>query len=398
MSGRAHRSVLLAFAAACNGGTPAPAEPSPSPESIALAHQLGAKPEVATTPSTAVARERAGKPEVARTSALPANERLLQVAAGNYSACARGESGKLLCWGRCGVACDGARREGGGAIATVAGIDDAVDVAVGDSFACAARRSGAVACWGSNFYGAVGIAEDRDVATPTDVVGIAGVIEVEATQTMSCALTRGGEVFVWGGVADASPPPEPATRSPRRVEGLGVAKRLVADPFSCCSQDDGGRWQCFDAGMVASAPSDARVHRSCGCSLDAAKTLRCEMHERPGPPTADGNSPPTPLTPCSIDAVDEVEAFALADGAGYAVRRDGGVWAWGELPGTYVRAALHRVAGLEGVRSIAAGALGAIFAVDGEGRLWGWGWSAEQGIGPRDELVAAPRQLWPAAP
>ncbi|MFO0634063.1 MAG: hypothetical protein U0168_14550 [Nannocystaceae bacterium] len=71
-----------------------------------------------------------------------------------------------------------------------------------------------------------------------------------------------------------------------------MAKRLVADPFSCCSQDDGGRWRCFDAGMVASAPSDARVHRSCGCSLDAAKTLRCGIR-RPGPPTADGNSPPT---------------------------------------------------------------------------------------------------------
>lgn len=344
--------------------------------------------------SACTGQERA-RDEAERTS-RPAATQAVQVAAGNYNACARFDDGTVSCWGRCGMGCALRSQEASTGLQAITDVSGAVDVTVGDSFACAAQVDGRVKCWGSNFYGSLGAVGIDWVAAPLTVEGLADVVEVEASQTGTCARTRGGEVLVWGGVPDSSPPPSESTRRPQVVKEMAGATALSSDPWGCCAALAGGGFACVQAGQTTATPRPTRSG-GCGCGLDAVGVLGCEMRSLPGPPTADGVHPESPLLPCSITALDGVRDFAIAGDAGYAIRRDGELWRWGGVDQWGSYSALARMDALPKVRSIATGARGAVLAVDDAGVLWGWGWSYEHGITATDGWVEAPVRIWPAA-
>lgn len=340
------------------------------------------------------AGEAAGKAgEAGEAAAAPAT-RALQVAGGSYNACVRFDDGAVSCWGRCTMGCETLSHETSAGLRTIAGVSNAVDVAVGDSFACAAQADGQLLCWGSNFYGQLGAVGLDSSATPRVVEGLADVVEVEASQTMTCARTRGGDVWAWGGVADASPPPPESTRRPRLVPEMRGATALSSDPWGCCAALGDGSFACLGAGEPQATRRPTRSG-ACGCGLDSAGTLRCEIRSLPGPPTIDGTHPTPPLLPCSIDAVDGVRDFVIADSAGYAIRRDGELWRWGEVDRLGPSTPLARMTVPPKVSSIATGIRGAVLAVDDAGALWGWGWSHEHGITATEEWVETPVRIWP---
>jgi hypothetical protein len=339
---------------------------------------------------------REGEPSQQRASAAPSATQVMQVAAGNYNACARFDDGTVSCWGRCVMGCGVRSHEDSTGLVTIAGVADAVDVAVGDSFACAAQADGRVKCWGSNFYGAVGAVGVDWVAAPREVEGVTDVVEVEASQTMSCARTRGGEVYVWGGVADAAEPPPESTRRPRAVPGMHGATALSSSPDGCCAALGDRSFACVQAGATEAVSRPGRLG-ACGCSLDARGTLWCAMHSLPGPPTADGTHFEPPRLPCSIDGLDGVRDFVIADSAGYAIRDHGELWHWGGIDRWGSHSGLARMEALPKVRSIATGVRGAVFAVDDAGVLWGWGWSHEHGITATEGWVEVPTKIWPTA-
>jgi len=326
----------------------------------------------------------------------PPPTKVLQVAAGNYNACVRFDNGTVSCWGRCVMGCGALSHETSTSMRTIPGVTNAVDVAVGDSFACAAQADGRVLCWGSNFYGALGTAGVDWVAAPREVEGLADAVEVEASQTMTCARTRSGDVQVWGGVADASPPPPDSTRRPRAVPQIRGATALSSDPWGCCAALGDGSFACVQAGDAVATPRPMRSG-ACGCGLDAGGTLRCELRSLPGPPTSDGMHPEPPRLPCSIDAVEGVQDFVIADTAGYAIRRDGELWRWGGIDQWGSWSALARMTAPAKVRSIATGVRGAVLAVDDAGALWGWAWSYEHGITASEGWVGVPLKIWPEA-
>lgn len=328
-----------------------------------------------------------------QSEAAPTKSQAMQVAAANYNACVRFDDGSVSCWGRCTMGCEARSSETSAGLRPIEGITDAVDVAVGDSFACAAGRDGRVSCWGSNFYGTLGTVGIDWSATPKVVEGVRDVVEVEASQTMTCARTRGGEVFVWGGVADASPPPPDSTRIPRSVAAMKGATALSSDPWGCCAALEGGEFACQRAGRDEATRRSTRSG-ACGCALDAEGTLRCEARGLPGPPTIDGTHPEPPLLGCSIEQLDGVRDFIIADDGGYAIRGDGELWRWGAVDNSGVPSTLARMDALPKARSIAAGIRGGIFAVDDAGVLWGWGWSHEHGIVDADGWIDAPTKIW----
>jgi hypothetical protein len=319
--------------------------------------------------------------------------RVMQVAAANYNACVRFDNGSVSCWGRCSMGCDVRSHETSTGLREIAGVADALDVAVGDSFACVAQGDGRVRCWGSNFYGALGAVGIDWAATPREVEGLTNVVEVEASQTMTCARTGDGEVWAWGGVADASPPPPDSTRRPRAIPQIRGATGLSSDPWGCCAALGDGVFACVGDGAAEATRRPTRSG-ACGCGLDSAGTLRCEMRSRPGPPTIDGTRPKPPLLPCSIDAIDGVREFLIAGTGGYAIRNDGELWRWGGVDRWGSRSELARMTALPKVRSIATGVRGAVLAVDDAGVLWGWGWSYEHGITQNDEWIEAPVRIW----
>lgn len=318
----------------------------------------------------------------------------LQVAASNYNACVRFDDGSVSCWGRCSLGCEVRSQETSTGLRAIAGVADAVDVAVGDSFACAAQANGRVMCWGSNYYGSLGAVGIEWAAAPLQVEGVADVVEVEASQAMTCARTRGGEVWVWGGVAQATPPPP--EHAPRAVASMQGATALSSDPRGCCAALAGGAFVCLQEGAVETTRRASRSG-ACGCGLDAAGTLHCEMRGLPGPPTADGTHPEPPPLPCSTAALDGVRDFVIADEAGYAIRNDAELWRWGGIDQWGSWSAPARMTALPKVRSIATGVRGAVFAIDDAGVLWGWGWSHEHGITATEEWVDAPVVIWSRA-
>lgn len=101
----------------------------------------------------------------------------VEVAAGYEAACARTDSGEVMCWNEA-------------ASWRIEGVSRAISVAVGQSFACAAEPEG-VKCWSAS------LAKD-EAPVARDVHGVTDPIQVAAGFYHACALERGGAVKCWG--------------------------------------------------------------------------------------------------------------------------------------------------------------------------------------------------------
>jgi alpha-tubulin suppressor-like RCC1 family protein len=96
-------------------------------------------------------------------------ETAMEVKAGDRYACARLQSGKVVCWGLC----SGGRRCGanaGGDIvstpALVPDIDHAVSIGMSSSYACAVLENQSVVCWGDDDTGLLGIGGNNGHPVP----------------------------------------------------------------------------------------------------------------------------------------------------------------------------------------------------------------------------------------
>lgn len=94
----------------------------------------------------------------------------VQISVGRTSACAVRATGAVVCWGanNRGQIGNGSVGDDVGTPSPVLGVSDAVEVAVGQWHACARRAAGGVVCWGTNENGqlADGTNTPRSVATP----------------------------------------------------------------------------------------------------------------------------------------------------------------------------------------------------------------------------------------
>jgi hypothetical protein len=367
------RGRLIALAVAALGGC---SDAPGSTRSVASAPG-SEEPRVPSAP--------ASLPEPSDPASLPELSRSLraiQVAAGNYNACARFEQGVVACWGRCTMACDTLSHETSGSMEPIA-IRDAVDIAVGDSFACAATRGGSVACWGYNSSGALGVPGIESSKAPRVIPRVSHAVEVAASQRMACARSANGDVHAWGGSRAAAP---------KRIAAMSGATALIEDPLSCCARVEGG-FACI--GDVDEEPAVTPYRPGlCGCELGEAGALRCEMQGMPSSPSMRGKGYQAPLLGCSLAALGDVRDFTIVGDAGYALRSSGEVWGWGAIGRLGERAPLAAVRGLSAVQSLASASLGAVFAVDAEGAIWAWGQSSEHAITATDEYVEAPKRIW----
>jgi hypothetical protein len=363
---------------------PASAESAPTKQAVDLEGRR-----VATVVPSVVAPVAAvAKPG----GAIAAAARALDVAGGNYNACARFDDGAVGCWGRCTMACDAFAHETSGPMKSM-GITNVVDVAVGDSFACAVHADGSVSCWGSTRSGAVGVTAPDHVGQPRLVEGAHEIVEIAATQSMVCARTKAGDVLAWGGELAVDGGAKGHVPTP--VAGMSGATAVFGDPLECCAQQGSG-FACVAEGSRTATASSGR-RGVCGCELASDGVLSCEMQGMPSSPDMRGEGYRAPPLACSIPRLEHVRDFVIDGESGYAIVDAGVVWRWGEIDSSYVAPAA--MPGLPPVRAIAAGVRGAIFAVDEAGAIWGWGWSYEHGITASEERVATPVRVWtPARP
>jgi alpha-tubulin suppressor-like RCC1 family protein len=126
------------------------------------------------------------------------------VAVGLHFSCAVRSGGEVVCWGRGQYGELGTPLAGGdlrnapGPNAT--GITDAVEIAAGDFHACARHGAGTVSCWGESLHGRLGNGSLIQAANdaPLTIAGLSDVASISARDTRSCALTRSGVGSCWG--------------------------------------------------------------------------------------------------------------------------------------------------------------------------------------------------------
>lgn len=122
-------------------------------------------------------------------------------------------------------------------------VDDAcvapVDVAVGEWSACALWPDGRVSCWGWNAGYSLGIDDRRIASRPVMVDGVEGAVEIAMKGTFVCVRTDANEVWCWGDndsgqLGDRS---VPSSAQPVRVplpQGF-VPRAIAAGYISACA-------------------------------------------------------------------------------------------------------------------------------------------------------------------
>lgn len=127
------------------------------------------------------------------------------LSSGGNHVCVIDQRGKTLCWGRNteGQLGDGSSGSRVRAV-EVAGLVDAVEIASGANHSCARRRTGGVVCWGDNSAGqlSTGAGTDRKRYTPVAVAGLTQVLQLAGGADSTCARMANGRVSCWGSNAE----------------------------------------------------------------------------------------------------------------------------------------------------------------------------------------------------
>lgn len=161
---------------------------------------------------------------------LPA--RAVEVAVSGH-ACARLETGAVMCWGAndYGQLGTGDRNAVNVVPREVPGLRDATGIAVGSMHTCAITPRRQVACAGWNKYGQVGSGPHTSssyVVTPTVVAGIADIIRIAADASATYAWDSSGREFAWGRL-----PGSMELRSPRVLVSASSGTTARAEDREC---------------------------------------------------------------------------------------------------------------------------------------------------------------------
>jgi alpha-tubulin suppressor-like RCC1 family protein len=312
----------------------------------------------------------------------------VELAAGDSFACGRRGSGQVECWGLGdeGEIGDGANMRRGHPVPIADAAQDFAEIAAGQQFACARRESGAVVCWGRNDQGQLGDGTMIDTNAPVDVVGITDAVQIGCGQSHACARHADGHVSCWGGnfgvmlgnpevVENTVPTPVDVADLDDAIElsvgGRVACVRRASGALVCWGQNTA--YQLGDTGpgrpqnMPVTGLDDAR-DVSAGfdfvCARDADNTVQCwgaNVHGQ----LANGTTTPTAGIAAPAPAMlglTNVVRLAAGDFHGCARGRVGIVECWGfnangQLgDGTTTDSTSGvRVSGLDDARELAAG-------------------------------------------
>jgi alpha-tubulin suppressor-like RCC1 family protein len=272
----------------------------------------------------------------------------------------------------------------------VPGLSEVTAITGGQNTAYALRRDGTVWAWGDDVQDELGDNGSSPRQIPRRIGVPGGIVAIKAGAFSAYALRRDGTVWAWGdndfgqlGTGGAVLP----TGIPRRVRGLPAIVDIAAGSGDGYALDRDGRvWAWGDNGLGqlgtgGCAVSRALLRGGSQCPLAGGPV---EVRDLNGVTASFGalGSPtghPFADQPIRIRGLEHVVAITAGTYSGYAVRRDGTVWAWGrgvdgELGDGSVanRAVPTRVLALTGVIGLAGGGTTA-YALDRRGQVWAWG-------------------------
>jgi hypothetical protein len=217
----------------------------------------------------------------------------------------------------------GARRLG--SFVTVTGALRIADIAAGHHHACARTDSGAVLCWGRNDSGEAG-GDELIVRSARTIPLPAPAAEVRVGDTQSCARLTSNAVFCWGVVAGTVHAP------PTPLNWFANATGISVSADALCAFNATGQLRCSFAGGKPLEPigdgavTAVALGRSRGCAVVSDKTVRCFSLGRPGSAPVTEKVPPWAELVTGLTDVVEL----VAGTAHFCARRgDGSVSCWG---------------------------------------------------------------------
>ncbi len=163
------------------------------------------------------------------------------------------------------------------------------------------------------------------------------------------ARSAGGSAWAWGGNAVG-----------KVGDGTLVAR---ATPF---------QWPgVSNAASLAPGNTHGFVHRADGSALGAGQNVNGEL----GTGTRTMAIPPSITTPTAVTVLSGIRMLAASQTYTAAVRSDGTVWHWGQLPGATISLSAVQIPALTDVRSICVNGSTVSYglALRGDGTVWFWG-------------------------
>ncbi|MBZ0119682.1 MAG: hypothetical protein K8H88_22025 [Sandaracinaceae bacterium] len=322
------------------------------------------------------------------------DERIVDVSAGWYHACAVRASGEALCWGQNTRGQLGTGDLGERLLpAPVIGANDFVRVLSADVYSCGLRRAGALACWGDNASGELGDGTTVSRAMAADVLIPGRVVGFTARRAMgpfSFAWTDDGRLWGWGLNYWGQ------IREPAAIETLATPVSVARGPFEAvvttligaCGLRGERTFECWGLQEAETPPSaltmlDAMVlHGDYGWGLLAGEVW---FWGRSG-----GVAAPFACDPCTEPQRLPLPAPArqVVTGLGRtcALLDTGQVECWGAgLPGQPSTPEPVPVGGLSDVQQIALTAW-TTCALDARARVWCWN-TSRTGDGTSDERL-----------
>jgi alpha-tubulin suppressor-like RCC1 family protein len=339
--------------------------------------------------------------------------------------------------GTLGAGCGGSSRRSRRPLGPVS-TGPIASIAAGGFAGYALLTNGHVWAWGDDLEGQIGTGGAWQLsATPVEVPGLNEVSAIAGGQNTAYALQRDGTVWAWGDdlqdeLGDGGSSPR---QIPQRIHVPGGIVAIEAGAFSAYAlRRDGTVWawgsNSFDqlgtGGAVLPSGIPRRVHRLAGIVGIAAGSGDGYALDRDGKVWAwgdnslgqlgtggcpasgvaahDGSQCPLAGGPVEVRGLTGVTAIAAGADTAYALRRDGTVWAWGD--GSFGALGIHighpfadqpvRIRGLEQAVAITAGAYSG-YAIRRDGTVWAWGRGidGELGDGSAANRTAPTRVLAP---
>lgn len=266
-------------------------------------------------------------------------------------------------------------------IGQISGLDNIVAVSAGYRHTLALRADGTVWGFGLNTNGQLGDGSSTTRSVPVQVrwatahaAKVGAIVQVSASASSSYALDNKGQVWAWG-------------RNQYANLGLGTVNTDVNSTPVLVPMPVGVKITAIANGRdhVIALTDSGKVY---AWGLNATSQVGFSGYKYKG---TTGEWPSLVISPRSLPALETnpaVEVYANGN-TSYVRRADGKLYPWGmygatEGTGATIYADLDepedRLPSLTGIRDLAVGALHQV-ALDGDGKLFTWGWSFEGSLG-----------------
>lgn len=201
-----------------------------------------------------------------------------------------------------------------GSLTDVIAVAGSAQFSASNAFTLALRRNGTVWAWGYGGNGQLGNGNTASSRVPVQISGLTDVTAIAAGDQTGYALRSDGTVWAWGsGSAGQLGNHLQCTTSavPVQVQGLSGVKAITAGGVTAYAlRADGSvvAWGSNSRGAIGNGETSPFRNTYPDCSIS-------DEHDV--------------LSPVAVSGLSNVVALAGGFGNGYALKKDGTVWAWG---------------------------------------------------------------------